>query len=81
MTHLKILKEVNNFLAKNPKNIVFLFDGNIPDEEINFSMQGSFEEMTFAFMVVLQSKPELIPALQKAIELASIEEPSVEILS
>jgi hypothetical protein len=80
MTHLKILKEVNSFLAKNPKNIVFLFDGNIPDGEINFSMQGSFEEMTFAFMVVLQSKPELIPALQKAIKLAS-EEPSVEILS
>lgn len=80
MTHLKILKEVNNFLGTNQNNFVFLIDGNIEDRTVNFSMQGKFEDITFAFTTIVQARPDLVPALEKAIELVKEQETSVTII-
>ena len=80
MTHLKILKEVNNFLGANQNNFVFLIDGSITDAVVNFSMQGKFEDITFAFTTIVQARPDLVPALEKAIELVREQESSATVV-
>ena len=76
MTHLKILREVNNFLGANQNNFAFLIDGNINDRTVNFSMQGAFEDITFAFTTIVQARPDLVPMLEKAIQLVKEQEAS-----
>ena len=80
MTHLKILKEVNNFLGANQNNFTFLIDGNIEERVVNFSMQGKFEDITFAFTTIVQARPDLVPMLEKAIELVKTQETSATVI-